>query len=81
MLKWYKLSAGDYSTKCGRFNLYRCQNNETLGIRHVWWNLYCTNSNVTMSSQICDGWGIVDGFNTKREAQKTAQDFVNRGWV
>ena len=76
MLKWYKLSAGDYSTKCGRFNIYRCENDNV-----VWWNLYCTNSNVTMSSHIADGWGIVDGFNTKREAQTTAQDFVNRGWV
>jgi len=72
MLKWKKNSAGEYATKCGRFNLSRQEEG------YVLWNLYCSDSNMTLDEM---SWGAVDSFNTKWQAQEFATWLVENHTV
>jgi hypothetical protein len=68
-LKWKKEAAGYYKTTCGE---YWVANNYTIGYGRSW-NLYAKDESVTLCGEPD---GVVDGFNTKWEAQERAEELA-----
>ena len=69
MLKWKKVRQGEYITTCNNFEIQRFDQ------YRVFWNLYSSDKRLWMdySSQPYALGGLVNAFNTKREAQEYAQ--------
>lgn len=74
MIKWKRDFAGSYTSHCGRFNIQRYES-DLLGWNHVWWNLHCSDPNVTLDER---RMGVVDSRNTKWECQELAQNIIEQ---
>ena len=70
MLKWKKERQGRYITTCNKFEV------QCFDQYRVFWNLYSTYECLWLdySDQPYATGGLVDAFNTKRQAQEYAQE-------